>query len=604
MICRLILADWVKKADLSRVLEGGFSEKDIQYYNSIGYNCYYLPNYPERYEKGTRLDGAQINVWSFVFVDYDLKDKVYASKEDFIAKIAESNLPPSSIVDSGHGIHIYWKIKDLDAMSYLRFQKRLIQEFKTDRSVSTLFQLMRVPGTMNVKVESHPVVCEILYEDTIEYTCDELNKLLPPISFQDEIACKDHFNNVMKVQPEAEIDDKMPAKFAKLLEKDDEIRSLFTSMSGDRSAKDWRLVNKLKLNGLTRDEAITVIAHTAKAVNRNPVQRVKYAQDTVDKLWTEDSLDLSKTVDEYLQQEDQSGQRLRCHTLVDGTHHGFRCGKVLGLVAGSGVGKTAFTLQFFKWFIELNPGFDHFFVSLEQPGKEIAQRWNVLCEGNKALNSKVHIIDNYNQDESFRHLSLEEIKKYISDWKKRTGKKVGCVVIDHIAILKTTLPGSVGIETICHKMKPFAKELDCFLIMQSQTTKEKAGIGDKELNKDAAYGTIMFEAFCDYLVTLWQPLKTLHHNPDCPTVSAFKFCKIRHKNQRKDRILEDVVYRLLFDPDTETFRQLNQLEEEAFTRYFSILDANKRDTNYSPEYHAIPEEHTNEPRSNRLTTRH
>ena len=121
----------------------------------------------------------------------------------------------------------------------------------------------------------------------------------------------------------------------------------------------------------------------------------------------------------------------------------------------------------------------------------------------------VQIIENYEQNGQFRHLSLDEIKNYILEYQKSTGRKVGCVVIDHIgALKKKTKDGeNQGIMDICHTMKAFAQETNTMLVMQSQAPREKAGIGDIELNKDAAYGTVFFESYCDYLITMWQPLK-------------------------------------------------------------------------------------------------
>ena len=164
-------------------------------------------------------------------------------------------------------------------------------------------------------------------------------------------------------------------------------------------------------------------------------------------------------------------------------------------------------------------------------------------------------------------------------FQKLTGKKIGAVVIDHIGALKKK--GSSGenqdLMDICHSMKAFAIRTNTLLIMQSQTSREKAGIGDLELNKDAAYGTMYFEAYCDYLITIWQPLKRCYNNPKCPTVTAFKFCKIRHKKKGVDAIQEDVPYLLLFDPLNEKLRTLTQKEEQQVA-FFNQQATNARKT--------------------------
>jgi hypothetical protein len=128
---------------------------------------------------------------------------------------------------------------------------------------------------------------------------------------------------------------------------------------------------------------------------------------------------------------------------------------------------------------------------------------------------------------------------------------------------------------ICHSMKAFAIETNTMLIMQSQAPREKAGSGDLELNKDAAYGTVYFESYCDYLITIWQPLKRCYSEDGCPTVTAFKFCKIRHKKTGLDKINEDVCYHLYFDSNNEHMRELTQLEEKSFD-FFLNKATNKR----------------------------
>jgi hypothetical protein len=264
----------------------------------------------------------------------------------------------------------------------------------------------------------------------------------------------------------------------------------------------------------------------------------------------------------------------------------------MGLVAGSGVGKTAWTLNAFRWFAQKNPDYHHFFVPLEQPANEIADRWATMCGSDSSLHDKVHILSNYDDDGNFRHLSFDETREYITAFQKERGIKVGCVVIDHIGALKKK--GKDGenqdLMDICHSMKAFAVQTNTFLIMQSQSSREKAGIGDLELNKDAAYGTVYFESYCDYLVTLWQPLKRCHSEQSCPTVTAFKYCKIRHK-KKQDVVQEDVPYFLSFDSDTEQMHDMTQDQIISFN-YFLPKATNKRKGDRKTElltYKSVPQ---------------
>src|SRR5262245_45479614 len=119
--CRLIAPTWLcKKHNRDRMVkEGLFSKSEVKKYNAEGYNVYYCPNYDADYQSGT-LDGTTINVWDWVFVDYDAKSNKYPDTDTFIEAVSASGIAPTKIIDSGNGIHVYWKVSDLDAISFLR----------------------------------------------------------------------------------------------------------------------------------------------------------------------------------------------------------------------------------------------------------------------------------------------------------------------------------------------------------------------------------------------------------------------------------------------------------------------------------------------------
>ncbi len=602
MIFRLIAPKWaLEENNLKKVLEGKFSSSEIKEYNSQGYNIYYLPNYPSQYEAGVTVDGSMVDRFEYVFVDCDLKEGIYSSKDEFLEVLGVAGITPSKVIDSGNGVHAYWKVSNLDPMSYLRFQRRLMRLYITDEAVGQLFQLMRTPGTINTKDKNDLKLCEVLFESPKEYTAEELDKLLPAITLEDEEYCKQHYDKTYGLNTSnVQVSDAIPAKFGKLLNDNSEAKDLWAGVTSDRSKNDYRLGHLMFANGFTKEEAASVLVNSAKALQRAPIHRISYALNIVEKIWTyeltedKEKLDLSMSVREILQHRGDSlkGERFKCHPRIDSTNHGFRLGQVIGLVAGSGVGKTAFALNMFRWFAQENPDYHHFFVPLEQPVNEIADRWRKMCGDDVSLHDKVHVISNYDDNGGFRHLSFDEIKDYIEKFQKVRNIKVGCVVIDHIGALKKK--GKDGenqdLMDICHNMKAFAVQTNTLLVMQSQSSREKAGIGDLELNKDAAYGTVYFEAYCDYLVTLWQPVKRCHREDNCPTVTAFKFCKIRHKNAKRDIIKEDEAYHLYFDSETEQLRDLTQDEIIAFS-YYLPQATNKRSKDRKTEileYKSVP----------------
>lgn len=603
-LVRMILPEWRlnESQGMRRVIEGQFTDEQIASYNADGYNVYVLPNCPREYQRGTTVDGTHIDVFSYVFVDMDLKDEGHANKDAFLEVLGGFSLTPSRIVDSGNGIHAYWKVSDLDAMSYLRIQRRLCRYLNTDPAVGQIFQLMRMANTLNTKRKDASLLCETIYESLETYTCEQLDKVLSLITPTDEQHCQQHFNKTYSLdRDEDKVSDAIPAKFGKLIMENAEAKAIWSEAGDDRSKNDYRLGHLMFANGFTRDEAITVLGNTAKALSRAPIHRLSYAQNITDKIWTfelapETAKKLSTSIAELLRKGPEllKGARLACSPLVDNTEYGFRLGQVLGLVAGSGVGKTAFSMNIFKWFCQTNPDLHHFFIPLEQPAHEIAERWQTMTGTDNSLHSKVHVLSNYDDEGNFRNLSFDEIKDYLLSWQKETGLKIGCVVIDHIGALKKkgAKEENQDLMTICHSMKAFAVQTNTFLIMQSQTSREKAGIGDLVLEKDAAYGTTTFEWYCDYLVTMWQPLKRCHNEDACPTVSAFKFCKIRHKKAKKDVIREDVCYYLYFDSNTELLRPLTQDEMTSFN-YYLPKATNKRKQDRKTDlvaYQSVPDD--------------
>lgn len=574
-LLRCIAPKWLSEENpaLRRVIEGDFCESEWKKLNATGYNIYFLPNSPSSYEPGITVEGAHIDTFHYVYVDMDLKAGLYQDTNSFLEKLGTINIPPSSVVHSGNGIHVYWEVSDLDAMSYLRLSRRMMRLLSTDEAVGQIFQLMRLPGSLNTKTKGDYKPCEPLFQDDQVYTCEQLDTLLPHIALEDEEYCKRHYDKTYNVtNATIKVDDVIPDKFAKLLRTNSEVKKIWSGEVEDRSIADYRLGHIMLASGFTRAETMSVLVNSPKALSRTPVHRVGYAESIVSKIYTfeeKGAIGLSESVESILAQNDEEslkGKRFPCYKFFDGTNHGFRLGQVIGLCAGVGVGKTAVALNMFKGFVEYNPNYIHMFVSLEQPGREIADRWRKMCGADSSLHKKVHILSNYNADGSYRNLSLAEIQEYILTFQKDSGSKVGCVCIDHIGILKkeTKNGENQGLMDVCSDMKSFAIATESLLIMQSQTNRDKAGVGDLELNKDCAYGTQHFESYVDFLMAVWQPLKRMYKNAKCPKVTAYKFCKIRFKTSDLDELFEDVPYRLVFDGTTGNFREFVQADEKLF----------------------------------------
>lgn len=608
MVYVVLPSTWLRDEDSNAIpkqLDCTFEE--ILAYNEKGYNVYFYPNYPSTYSKNGFVKAHEVDTFNCIFLDLDMKHGAYNSKEEFTGILRRSSMPPSLLVDSGGGIHAYWLVDDLDAMSFLKLSRRLCNKYDTDPAVCQIKQLMRVPGTINNKERDNPRLCSTLESSEISYTCEQMDKFLPRLTEEDEEYCQAHYDKVYNLQSvNCKVDDTLPLKFATLLRDNEEVKNIWLGNVDDRSAGDFRLGHLMFASGFSKDEAMSVLVNSAKALSRAPIHRISYATNIVDKIWTfelETSSQLSSSVRDILMRGEATlaGTRFYCNPLIDNTVAGFRLGHVIGLVAGAGVGKTAMAVNMFKWFTERNPEYDHFFVSLEQTDNEIAVRWRTVCQGDERLHDKVHVLSNYGLDGSFRHLSLDDIKDYILEFQKKTKKKIGTCVIDHIGVLKKQNKNgeNQALVDICHQMKSFAVETGTLVVMQSQAPREKAGAGDLEIGKDSAYGTVFFESYVDWLMTIWQPLKRCYAQ-GAPTVMAYKFCKIRHKKQTQDVIKEDVPYRLYFDPENETLREMTLDEDKAFD-YWNNQATNKRKQDRKTdlvEYVSIREVKSGETESN------
>lgn len=600
MVYYLLLAKWAiadaKKAGtkFKASRRGEFRPDELKHLNEVEhYNVYYLPNYPSKVITGRPTDGRDVDTWGWVFADMDLKDEVWPSKEAFIEHVKTFPLEPTAIVDSGRGVHVYWNVTDLDAMSFLRLQRRLSVKFKTDPAVANMHQLLRVPGTVNVKDpdSSKWVECQIVESSGAAYDAQTLDKHLPKISLEDEEKCVEHFNKTMQDPTKLAPKDAavLPDKWHKLFAKNEEVKKLFTYQEvKDRSTADYRLAHVLLAQGFNRDEARAVLMNTGKAAERSSIHQYNYAQRMVDKIWEDvkegkdtnptspivkEAEELGETVSEVLAQMGEAERAIRfpCDPAIDGTYKGFRLGQMFGLVGGSGVGKTTFSLNMFRWFYENNPEYIHIFVTLEQPKDEIAERWKQMTADDPVLHSKVYIVGNYDKDGLFRNLGYAELEAYVKHLEKKTGKKVGCVVVDHIAIVKYEGKNKEmkdKLSGLCEQSKQFAVSTNTFLIVQSQTSRSKAGVGDIELDKDAAYGTGYFEFYADYIMTTWQPLKRLYGEPNYGEhglyVNCWKYAKLRHKKVNLDKTQEDQVYAFRLNLDNDRFETLNEDQHGSF----------------------------------------
>lgn len=136
-----------------------------------------------------------------LWIDIDVKHPVHKIQElppDIPAAMGllPDELPPSLIVWSGYGIHVYWLFKELwefdtpeecvRAAGLLRALQAVVKQnaaqkgWKID-TTADLARVLRVPGTMNRKLPESPVMAQVIERSDIRYNPTDIEDLLPPL---------------------------------------------------------------------------------------------------------------------------------------------------------------------------------------------------------------------------------------------------------------------------------------------------------------------------------------------------------------------------------------------------------------------------------------
>ncbi|MBN1658273.1 MAG: DUF927 domain-containing protein [Anaerolineae bacterium] len=138
----------------------------LQAANEAGRNVYFGVGLREG-QRGKKEDVIEIPA---VWVDLDEKDFREGKAEALRAlERMPPELPPSIILDSGHGIHAYWLVEPVvmpngngEADLVERTLRGLAHHLGGDPSVADIARIMRLPGFFNVKDRANPVPCQIL----------------------------------------------------------------------------------------------------------------------------------------------------------------------------------------------------------------------------------------------------------------------------------------------------------------------------------------------------------------------------------------------------------------------------------------------------------
>jgi len=195
--------------DLEGMLSGSSKERSrvrkwIDARQDEGWNLAYVVN--PHGSKGTARGVTSNHVFAVLgfTLDLELRNATDAERQKCARVIRDKGpLPPTLVIDSGRGLHVYWILKrpcwrkkssevrgQLFAEHQRRVQafrwRRLLREHvrsdlmvKVDRSVIDLSRLMRLPGTLNLRPSS-PRRCQVLVNTDLRCKLVEIPFAFPP----------------------------------------------------------------------------------------------------------------------------------------------------------------------------------------------------------------------------------------------------------------------------------------------------------------------------------------------------------------------------------------------------------------------------------------
>jgi RepB DNA-primase from phage plasmid/Primase C terminal 1 (PriCT-1) len=179
---------WVRAGEITTLIDR------LREFNSAGITTYWLQQ--DHFRCVRTIDFLPLNIYCSAnprtrvggtkSKDVALARSLFVDLDDISAgqaaeKVRNSGLPtPSMTVNSGHGVHLYWRLLDAitDLIEWKSLQKCLIQLLGSDPSIHDPARMMRLPGFANLNGE--PAPCRILDADgDRRYALDEIDAVLP-----------------------------------------------------------------------------------------------------------------------------------------------------------------------------------------------------------------------------------------------------------------------------------------------------------------------------------------------------------------------------------------------------------------------------------------
>lgn len=138
--------------------------------NRKGFNIFY--------GVGLRKDktgGTKKHISKLFYLWVDLDDKDFPGGREQIEKELKEKLPknlyPSITVNSGHGLHLYWKlaapvvISEQNEIDTTESYTNGLAKYLSGDSTHDISRILRIPGTINVKDSDNLIQCKIIEQE-------------------------------------------------------------------------------------------------------------------------------------------------------------------------------------------------------------------------------------------------------------------------------------------------------------------------------------------------------------------------------------------------------------------------------------------------------
>ena len=155
----------------------------------------YIGVCPRSRKEGTKDAVSRAHV---LWLDLDVKKAQGNEKQGVLKRLEDFMFPPTVIVDSGNGYHAYWALKEPESDKKLieQYLRSLADALGADKNCCEVARVLRLPGTLNRKVEHAPLdVCVVRMDSSLTYNLSDFDVVLQPAN--EENATKRKSNNWM-----------------------------------------------------------------------------------------------------------------------------------------------------------------------------------------------------------------------------------------------------------------------------------------------------------------------------------------------------------------------------------------------------------------------